>query len=363
MSRNRMKVWLAVAGFVSVLALSGCVDPAARDTMKAIDAIGEVTLESMDSIDAANEQYDALDAEQREQVENYKVLEDANERIAEVENEAKCIDIIESGLVSRFDLETQDSDSFARRASNSLLGVQGEMNGISQVRELEYGNEFKGLLDEYVASLQHQSEGLAAYPSDLQVYNAKCVKEGLPQQQKCIKTMIEKYGLAVDETHKDALDAFLETCALPIVPVGQKVKLNTEKGDVELSLDGFAHTNEDVSDLKELGIIAESQTVGYLLFTISNISRPAGEDYADYMRFDELATVEDSSGITLDAFDYSGDYPGYSGVGAGVFGVYSDSTIDVGQSKRMCVPYLIDSVTQEVMVFFNNDEQSILTVS
>lgn len=76
-----------------------------------------------------------------------------------------------------------------------------------------------------------------------------------------------------------------------------------------------------------------------------------------------LRPSKTSSGITLDAFDYSGDYPGYSGVGAGVFGVYSDSTVDVGQSKRMCVPYLIDSATQEVMVAFNNDEQSILVVS
>lgn len=363
MSKKRIGSLLAIAGIASTLALSGCADPAVSDTMKAIDAIGEVTLESVDSINAANEQYDALDSDQREQVENYEILKKANERIVEVKNEAKCIEVIESGLMSRFDLEAQDSGSFTGHASNSALGVQGEISGLSQIGELEYGGEFKELLDEYTTSLKNQSEGLAAYPSEPQAYNAKYVKDGLPQQQKCIKAMIDKYGLAVDEAHEDALEAFLETRAAPIVPVGQKVKLNTEKGDVELSLDGFARTKEDISGLKELGIVSESQTVGYLLFTISNISRPIGEDYADYMRFDELATVEDPSGITLDAFDYSGDYPGYSGVGAGVFGVYSDSTVDVGQSKHMCVPYLIDSATQEVVVAFNNDEQSILVVS
>lgn len=353
----------ATVGLGIALALSGCTDPAVSDTMKAIDAIGEVTLESAEAIEAANEKYEALDSEKKEQVENYGVLEEANERIAEVKNEAECIDVVESGLMSRFDLEAQDSGTFTGHASNSALGVQGEISGLSQIGELEYGGEFKELLDEYTTSLKNQSEGLAAYPSEPQAYNAKYVKDGLSQQQKCIKAMIDKYGLAVDEAHEDALEAFLETRAAPIVPVGQKVKLNTEKGDVELSLDGFARTKEDISGLKELGIVSESQTVGYLLFTISNISRPIGEDYADYMRFDELATVEDPSGITLDAFDYSGDYPGYSGVGAGVFGVYSDSTVDVGQSKRMCVPYLIDSSTQEVMVAFNNDEQSILVVS
>lgn len=363
MGRKSARYLAATVGLGIALALSGCVDPAVSDTMKAIDAIGEVTLESVDSINAANEQYGALDSDQKEQVENFEILKKANERIVEVKNEAECIDVVESGLMSRFDLEAQDSGTFTGRASNSALGVQGEISGLSQIGELEYGGEFKELLDEYTTSLKNQSEGLAAYPSEPQAYNAKYVKDGLPQQQKCIKAMIDKYGFAVDEAHEDTLEAFLETRAAPIVPVGQKVKLNTEKGDVELSLDGFARTKEDISGLKELGIVSESQTVGYLLFTISNISRPIGEDYADYMRFDELATVEDPSGITLDAFDYSGDYPGYSGVGAGVFGVYSDSTVDVGQSKHMCVPYLIDSATQEVMVAFNNDEQSILVVS
>ena len=363
MNGNRMKSLLAVAGLASVLALSGCAGPAVSDAMKAIDAIGEVTLESAEAINAANEKYDALDSEKKEQVENYKLLEKANERIVEVENEAKCVGIIEMGLASRFDLGAQDSDSFTGFASNTALGVQGEMDGLAQIGELELGEEFSDLLDTYLISLQDQSVGLAAYPSDPQTYNTKYVESGLPRQQECLEELIEDYGLKVDESHEDDLSAFLETRALPIVPVGQKVKLETEKGDVELSPDGFTRTKEDVSGLKELGVISESQTVGYLLFTINNVSRPEGDGYADYMRFDELATVEDSSGITLDAFDYSGDYPGYTGVGAGVFGVYSGSTIDVGQSKRMCVPYLIESATQEVRVVFNNGEQSILAIS
>lgn len=124
MSRNRMKVWLAVAGFVSVLALSGCVDPAVRDTMKAIDAIGEVTLESMDSIDAANEQYDALDAEQREQVENYSALKSANEDLskllyAEID---ECLDAFDSEkngyFAGRYDLA--DLNAAAEKARGAL---------------------------------------------------------------------------------------------------------------------------------------------------------------------------------------------------------------------------------------------------
>lgn len=119
-----MKVWLAVAGFVSVLALSGCVDPAVRDTMKAIDAIGEVTLESMDSIDAANEQYDALDAEQREQVENYSALKSANEDLskllyAEID---ECLDAFDSEkngyFAGRYDLA--DLNAAAEKARGAL---------------------------------------------------------------------------------------------------------------------------------------------------------------------------------------------------------------------------------------------------
>lgn len=120
----------ATVGLGIALALSGCTDPAVSDTMKAIDAIGEVTLESAEAIEAANEKYEALDSEKKEQVENYGVLEEANERIAEVENEAECIDVVESGLMSRFDLEAQDSGTFTGHASNSALGVQGEISGL-----------------------------------------------------------------------------------------------------------------------------------------------------------------------------------------------------------------------------------------
>lgn len=110
MSKNRMGSLLAVAGIASTLALSGCVDPAVSGTMKAIDAIGEVTLESVDSINAANEQYDALDSDQKEQVENYGTLESANDDLSkllysEISEALEKFDSEKTGyFASRYDL-------------------------------------------------------------------------------------------------------------------------------------------------------------------------------------------------------------------------------------------------------------------
>lgn len=61
--------------------MAGCADPAVSDATSAIDAIGEISLESRDAVEEANEKYDALSDEQKEQVENYQELEDANDAL------------------------------------------------------------------------------------------------------------------------------------------------------------------------------------------------------------------------------------------------------------------------------------------
>ena len=55
----------ATMGLGIALALSGCADPTVSAAIKAIDAIGEVTLESAEAIEAANEKYEALDSEKK----------------------------------------------------------------------------------------------------------------------------------------------------------------------------------------------------------------------------------------------------------------------------------------------------------
>lgn len=100
----------ATVGLGIALALSGCTDPAVSDTMKAIDAIGEVTLESAEAIEAANEKYEALDSEKKEQVENYGTLESANDDLSkllysEISEALEKFDSEKTGyFASRYDL-------------------------------------------------------------------------------------------------------------------------------------------------------------------------------------------------------------------------------------------------------------------
>lgn len=79
---------LAATGIASALALSGCVDPAVSNAIKAIDAIGDITVESREAIELANERYAAVDDELKPEVENADVLDAANAEYSEVLKES-----------------------------------------------------------------------------------------------------------------------------------------------------------------------------------------------------------------------------------------------------------------------------------
>ncbi|MDO4442749.1 MAG: hypothetical protein Q4B69_02650 [Slackia sp.] len=80
----RNKLIAIASGALLSACLAGCTPAEVRETQTAIDAIGEVTLDSQDAITEANAKYDALSEELKEQVENHPALEAANERIAEI---------------------------------------------------------------------------------------------------------------------------------------------------------------------------------------------------------------------------------------------------------------------------------------
>lgn len=70
----------AVVGLTLALSVTGCTDPSVSATMKSIDSIGTVSIESKDAIDSANKQYGSLDKELKKEVENYDELKSANKR-------------------------------------------------------------------------------------------------------------------------------------------------------------------------------------------------------------------------------------------------------------------------------------------
>lgn len=79
-----MKKIIAASCCTLILAIGivGC--SASANTEKAIDDIGEVTLESAEALNNANEQYEALSDEEKEKVDNYQTLEKANNRYSEI---------------------------------------------------------------------------------------------------------------------------------------------------------------------------------------------------------------------------------------------------------------------------------------
>lgn len=84
----RMKKWLALAlAAVMLLSLCACKSKAAKQTDELILKIGEVTASSGDEVGAAQEAYDALSDKEKEQVENYAVLEQAQADLAAAKRE------------------------------------------------------------------------------------------------------------------------------------------------------------------------------------------------------------------------------------------------------------------------------------
>ena len=109
---------LGLAGLLTALLLTGCASPV-KEAQAAIDAIGTVTLDSEDAIAAAEAQWDALTEEQRSQVENADLLEAARESYTRIRGTCDAIDAI--GTVTA---ESGDAIDAARRAYDALDDTQ-----------------------------------------------------------------------------------------------------------------------------------------------------------------------------------------------------------------------------------------------
>ena len=82
---------LASAMLAVTLSLAGCSllgpDSQTQSVIDAINAIGEVTLSSEQSIDTAKNAYDELSDNQRQKVDNYETLTSAESKLAELKED------------------------------------------------------------------------------------------------------------------------------------------------------------------------------------------------------------------------------------------------------------------------------------
>ena len=73
------RIWALLLAVLMLTMLSGCISKAVKNTQTLIDAIGEVTADSEPAVEAAEAAYEALSEKDRDAVENIAVLRKARE--------------------------------------------------------------------------------------------------------------------------------------------------------------------------------------------------------------------------------------------------------------------------------------------
>lgn len=331
------------------LTLAGCTKSAAQEASESIDAIGEVTLDSRSAIEQAREKYDALSDEEKGKVENSNVLEDATKQYQELMVEKECFDLIDSSYPDFQKAEAPFSLT-AEASREASAAIADELERLSSFDESSIANEsFRTVFGDYKSALQSQIDGLAGYPNDAEAYNSKYIEQGVSFQDECLARFENDFGLKPSFEY-GAYDY------LKMASLGTPYVIDTEKGQVELTIEGFAASDSGTETVREVSLATDSQECGFLLCTVRNISHPVSDEYEGRLRLDELCAVCDLDGIQLTKVDASLRYPGYECGGAGTMGVYSGSSVQVGEAKRVGFPFIVDSDLTEAYVELESGE-------
>lgn len=129
---------------IGILLLTGCKSKAVKNTEKAIDNIGTVNLESENLINEALENYDALTERQKDEVENYKILVDAQKQFSflKEENEAKNKAAEISKLINELELQPCRKQADIDKLNNLYESLKDEFKGlVSNAEKIEKINE------------------------------------------------------------------------------------------------------------------------------------------------------------------------------------------------------------------------------
>lgn len=110
------KALAAIATVALALCLAGCTSEA-NNIDKDISNLGDMTIDSYSTLQDINQRYDALDDKEKQKVENYDALENANKRMN---------DILYAELSKALDAEAKAENSFFAQYydTNSLLAAK-----------------------------------------------------------------------------------------------------------------------------------------------------------------------------------------------------------------------------------------------
>ena len=164
---NRKKYPFAITvGLALPLLLVGCTDPAVTDTMKAIDSIGTVTIESEDAIDTANDKYNSLDKDLKKEVDNYSDLKSASKRYdqllySEITKEiSHSQEILSSYFAQQFDTKEIEAAKTDARAALDASDTDGYYKVYKALKKADKE------LDTYIKDEKKKSYSMETYGGD-----------------------------------------------------------------------------------------------------------------------------------------------------------------------------------------------------
>lgn len=128
--KMKRKIILLVVCIITAFCLCGCTSSAAKSTMELINQIGEVTNDSIVSIEKANRAYDALSEKDKGSVSNYNILLDANEALSGIAFSDKICEL--------------NTDSISIGDFDSLVEMYDEYTNLSSTAK-EYVNNISDL--------------------------------------------------------------------------------------------------------------------------------------------------------------------------------------------------------------------------
>lgn len=124
--------------------------------------------------------------------------------------------------------------------------------------------------------------------------------------------------------------------------VGEAVEVETKYGAVTVTVDGFEDSQEMRDEFAKYDKVDDGMRVGLLLLVVKNDSCEMNEYGTLFLDGDVY--VEDSDGITINAMSGAYDYGQYEAAPGYAF------DCEVGQTKRVAVPFQIPEGTSEVTV-------------
>lgn len=134
---------------IIALLLTGCKSGAAKNTEKAINDIGEVSLDSKIVIDDAQSNYDALTDKQKDQVDNYKILVDAQNKITKLQEEVlakesatKISDMIDT-LIKQPCRKQEDVDKLNNSYDNLKEEYRSLVSNANQIAEINSLSQYE----------------------------------------------------------------------------------------------------------------------------------------------------------------------------------------------------------------------------